>query len=503
MEESDVVYTDIYARQSLGNEDAIEDQIIECREDVEELGWAVRNVFKDGQSASEYSKRKKREDWERVMDRIKAGACQYLTIWEVSRASRKFLKEESWRELMEVGQERGLFIRVTNRDRTYDLTRADHRNELMRLAVEAAEDSDKRSKWVARGVKSSFRRGRPPTGHVPKEYRQMRNDLGKVVNWEVNEPEAAKLRAVYERVAEGVPMRQLEGIIKVKASTIRKKIRNPVFKAVRRIEDKGEVKEKRGIWPAVVDDDLWERANRVLDGNAKDFRPASVRMLLTRAVRCGECGDWVKGDGMTRNGYLGPRYGCRRGCVWFEAREAEQAISTLLMVVLNRKDYQHEIKAAMDADTDETRAIKQEVKHLEESLEGHQRNSIAGTLHPDDFAAITTGIRARIRDLNAQKAKANVPGSIYALAGEIPSETVGEMESQGIFALERVGRMEPPELRALIRDVLDVQVFRVQKGGTRIGYKVPFFERALIRIRGREDYLMGPSCALPVGGNRG
>ncbi|MEU5154524.1 recombinase family protein [Glycomyces sp. NPDC021274] len=505
MEERAVVYTDIYARQSLGNKDAIEDQIIECREDVTTgLGWTVLKVFKDGKSASEYAKHGGRTDWSKVLERIESGDCQILTIWEVSRASRKFLDEDSWNQLLSLGRRKGLLIRVTNRDRTYDLTRADHRNELMRLAIEAAEDSDKRSKWVERGVKSSFRRGRPPTGHVPKEYAQQRDSLGKVVNWTVNEENAARLREAYERVAEGTPMRQLENLLGVTAPTIRKKLRNPVYKGVRRITVDGEVKEKHGIWPAIVDDELWDRANKVLDGNAKDFRPASVRMLLTRAVRCGECGDWVKGDGMTRNGYLGPRYGCRKGCVWFEAEEAEKIVKQLLIKVLSRPDYQHEIKAAMDADTEETKALNLEIRDLETKLEGHQRNSIAGTLHPDDAAAITTGIRARIRDLNARKSKANVPGSIYAMladdfsGSEEDQAGIRRMEEHGLFAMERLTNMAAPEVRALIRDVLDIQMFKVQqKGGKRLGVRVPFFERALIRIRGREDYLMGPSCALP------
>lgn len=496
MEESAVVYTDIYARQSLGNEDAIDDQIHECREDVAELDWTVLRVLRDGKSASEYAKHGARSDWLKVLERIESGECQRLTIWEVSRASRKFLDEDSWAQLITLGRRKSLLIRVTNRDRTYDLSRADHRNELMRLAVEAAEDSDKRSKWVERGVKSSFRRGRPPTGKVPMGYEQVRNSLGKVENWRIKEPEATKIRRTFEQVAEGVPMRRLENFLGVKASTIRKNIRKTVYKGVRRITDNGEVKEKRGIWPAIVDDELWDRANKVLDGNASDFRPAAVRMLLTRAVRCGECGDWVKGDGMTRKGYLGPRYNCRKGCVGFEAEEAEAAIQNLLMVVLSREDYQNEIKAAMDADTEETKEANREIKRLEAMLEGHKKNASTGMLHPDDFAEIASGIRANMKRLSSQKAKANVPGSIYSIIQDVPPEAVQRMEDHGLFALERVGDMEPPELRALIRDVLDIQVFQVQKKGKRLGYRVPFFERALIGIRGRRDYLMGPCCPL-------
>ncbi|MGH7511273.1 MAG: recombinase family protein, partial [Gemmatimonadales bacterium] len=90
-------------------------------------GWSITARYADpGRSASRFAWRA-RENWQHVLDAVKARRFDVLVLWETSRASRN---PEEWIPLLAECRRTGVRIYVTVEDELYDLSKPKHWKEL-------------------------------------------------------------------------------------------------------------------------------------------------------------------------------------------------------------------------------------------------------------------------------------------------------------------------------------------------------------------------------------
>ena len=293
---------------------------------VKEQGWELHpEPYKDNdRSASRYA-RKKREDFDRLVEDIKAGTfdANVLVLWELSRGSRKV---SEWTAMLEMLADTEIRIWVTSTERLYDPATDEDADDLLQSAVDSQRESTKTSKRITRDMKSSATEGLPHGKKLygyDREYDPKTRELKRVF---FVEHEAAVVREAGERVLKGHTFYEIASDFNMRGIPPRRES----FKAHRRhlgwtsvairqmleMESYGgkrvhRPKKKRktdpqivkvvdGKWPAMFDQDVWERIQvelekrRTVDSRGNQVKPREAnwdnKHLMSGLAVCAECG---------------------------------------------------------------------------------------------------------------------------------------------------------------------------------------------------------------------
>lgn len=295
---------------------------------VEEQGWTLHpEPYRDNdRSASRYA-RKKREDFDRLVEDIKGGLfdADVLVLWELSRGSRRV---SEWTAMLELLADTEIRIWVTSNERLYDPASDDDADDLLQAAVDSQRESTKTSKRISRDVKDSAKEGLPHGKKLygyDREYDPKTRELKRVF---FVEHEAAVVREAGERVLKG------ETFYEIAADFNRREIppRRASFKehrrhlgwtsvAIRQMlemesyagkrvhrpkkkrkSDPQVVKVVDGQWPAMFEPDVWERIQvelekrRTVDARGNQVKPREAnwdnKHLMSGLAVCAEenCG---------------------------------------------------------------------------------------------------------------------------------------------------------------------------------------------------------------------
>src|SRR5262249_19147180 len=96
--------------------------------------------------------------WPKLLADLGAGQLDVLVLWESSRGDRT---PQSWMALLSRCQERGVRIRVTSHERTYDMRIARDWKALAEDGIDSAYESEKTSVRLRRAVAAGAAAGRP------------------------------------------------------------------------------------------------------------------------------------------------------------------------------------------------------------------------------------------------------------------------------------------------------------------------------------------------------
>jgi site-specific DNA recombinase len=80
---------------------------------------------------------------------------------------------------------------------------------------------------------------------------------------------------------------------------------NKMYVGIKSYHIKGESRETKGVWPAIVDEAIFKRANELLKKNHHRVRYSQANrypFLLSGLVSCGACGDTMCGKSANGNG---------------------------------------------------------------------------------------------------------------------------------------------------------------------------------------------------------
>ena len=103
----------IYARQSLGKQESIDQQEEIGRDRAEQENWPVHAVLSDPNSASRYSTTV-RKNWERLLADLDRPEVGILWLWESSRGDREL---ETWAAMLTRCHKHGVKIFIETHER--------------------------------------------------------------------------------------------------------------------------------------------------------------------------------------------------------------------------------------------------------------------------------------------------------------------------------------------------------------------------------------------------
>jgi site-specific DNA recombinase len=411
----------IYGRQSRGKAKSIDEQVAAGTVVAAENGWRVSGVYKDGSSASRYA-RKGRDDWQRVLGDIAAGALDVLVLWEASRGDRTLT---SWSQMLDLCREQGVTIYIISDERLYDPARAKDWETLATSGVSSASESDKISIRVKRGQAGAAAAGRPSHGRAPYGYRRTYDPAtGELTGQEPDPDKASIVREVFARLAKGDTVSAITRDFRErKIPTSTGSGRWFPIRVLVMARNKAYVGERvyrgtatPGAWPALVDAEQFYAVQRILgDPKRGTMKPGKTRHLLSYIGTCGPCG-WPLGA-------VQGRYRCTRaGCVTFDQATADGVVVEMILGRLSQPDVYGQLRQKSDDANQAVVDLRNEVATLQARLEEWRVSAAAGETSPATMAAIEVKLAEQIQSAQRRIALTDVPPELQAVL--VPGEDV-------------------------------------------------------------------------------
>lgn len=340
-----------YARVSTEEEqqlNAIEKQIEENREIISEKGWVLVDGYIDKGITG--TQAKKRNDYVRMLDDIKKDKFDIIVAKDQSRLQRNTM---DWYIFLNdiVQNQKKLYLYLEN-------TFFDPKDKFIFgiKAMMAEEYSRDLSKKGNAAKKRRQEKGKPIITNRTWGFKNIDGNIS------VDEEEAKMILKIYQMFADGFGGRVVARTLRedgvrnrngktLSENTIRDIVKNPLYKGIVVMnkehfdfEAKMTIKNPESEWiyreglvPQIIDDDLWERANRQLNGRKTVDRTHNVGInrgnnILSSKIICGECGSkywrnkrqqgiyWYCSEG-TRSGKVREKTGMK--CVSLNLKEDE------------------------------------------------------------------------------------------------------------------------------------------------------------------------------------
>lgn len=249
------------------------------------LSWRIHGVYVDNDVGAFSGKR--RPEYERMLDDIRAGRVNAVIVWDLDRLTRRPLELEHFMELAEKYD-----VALKNIGGEIDLsTRMGRMMARIKGAV-ARQESEATRDRVQRSNDQLARTGKTPSGRRAFGYSPGGMDI--------DEAEAAIIRELAQRVLAGEGCTGLandlnrRGIVTPYTggpwdhTVVREMLLSPRRAGLRTL--RGEIVAV-GEWPAILGRDVWEAVCAELQARRKS-RPRGVRerrYLLTGIAVCDKC----------------------------------------------------------------------------------------------------------------------------------------------------------------------------------------------------------------------
>jgi len=391
----------------------------------EDNRWTVYDTYADPDRSASRFATKVRENWKRLLADLAAGRIDVLVIWESSRGDRKLA---TWAELLDTCRDNGVLIHVTSHHHTYDVRRRRDYKTLAEDGIDNADESEKLSERVRRGMADSRSQGRPH-GRIPYGYERIYNEKNKeLVEQRAKEPEATIVREIFTRVASGDPIIAVATDLNAGRVKTEQAVRmlterpggvpSPTGKrwardVVRRIalnyiyvgkrEFGGEILD--GKWEELVDEETFHAARRVLtDPSRRTTRPGRSKYLLSYLARCG-CGSWLLVVPAHKPGRR-PYYRCERGCTSMVVEWLDEHVTGVICARLSSPQASERLTRHDDT---QVLAARAEAATLRGRLDEFRLSAARGETSPASLARIEGELLPQVEAAERRAIAATVP----------------------------------------------------------------------------------------------
>ena len=274
---------------------SVADQIATGREMCEAYNWPIAEVFDQDvdRSASRHAKRKRR-DFEALIESIEAGRGRIVVAFE---ASRYYRDVEAYILLRNACMNNNVLLCYNGQ--VYDLSKREDRKATAMDAIAAEDEAEGIRDRNLRTTRATAKKG-TPHGRVLYGYaRRYDPDSGELIEQYEHPERGPIVLDIFKRIAAGETEysivrslredgERLPGI-KWDLYHLRTMLRNPGYAGQRVFQ--GEVIGKAS-WPAIVPQELFDQVQQIVgDESRKTTKDWSVKHLLSGIARCGECGD--------------------------------------------------------------------------------------------------------------------------------------------------------------------------------------------------------------------
>ncbi|GGX02288.1 recombinase family protein [Streptomyces chryseus] len=479
----------LYARNSVDPKKkgrSVGDQLSEGRTLCASYGWPIVEEFKDtGISASRHARRK-RDEFEELIEAIESGVARIVVAFEASRYYRDL---EVYVRLRNACYAAGVLLCYNNT--VYDLSKSADRKATAMDAIQAESESDLIRDRNLRTVRLNAEAG-APHGKIQFGYvRRYDPDTGDLIGQYAHPTHEAFAAEAFDKADTGVSTymiaKWLRGDRKAarpdgaewSEKLVKRMLLNPAYIGKRVF--RGKI-IRDATWPAIVkgpdgtpDVAKFNRVKaRLTDPARRTQRDSVVAHLLSRIALCGECGDHALLTAGKRN--KGRQYyNCKTA---YDTALAEDRLDAYVEEALMRWLSSPEARAALlpDEGANEAKAaeVQQRLTSLNEQLDearalatqfneqGRPRLSVASlsaleaSLEPDikEAEAALEGMTG-VSPVLQQLLTAKDPEDVWY--GVKPEEATPERPARPALSLE--------QQRSVIRQCVTVRLFKASKKG--------------------------------------
>ncbi|MEV4196739.1 recombinase family protein [Micromonospora globbae] len=454
---------------------SVHDQGVLNLAEITKRSWTDAGSFTDNHRSASRHATKDRENFELLIEQIRAGKGDVLVIWEISRKERDLAVYVKIRDMC---HEVGLYFWLVG-GVLYDLRDKNDRMMLGFQAVQAEWMADSIRDNVLRGIVGAAEAGRPH-GKITYGYRRIYDQRTKALlrqepDTEIRTAVAADgtvteyshaqvVRDNFRKISEGMPLTVREAELNrlgIPASQggiwrrgiLRKQVMNPAYigKRVLRGEIVGD-----GIWPPLVSEETYWSVVRMLgDPSRTTTRPARAVHLLSYLVRCGVCGGPLSSQRQNRHGWTGQVYSClHKRCTAVKAPILDEYVQRTVVAWLSRPDV-YDILTAASATDEEVAHARAEAQRLRGELEDWRKLGEEGEVTAIAYARAEKGLLAQIAEHEQRAADAGIPAVLRGRIGD-----------QAVTAWQELGD-DIPVKREIIRLVADIKLLRAGFKGER------------------------------------
>lgn len=397
----------IYARVSKADRDdprSIPVQLADCGDIVESNGWAVVDTYID-HGISGWNPKATRDAYERLLERIAAGAVDVVIAQDVDRLFRSDRERFRFGDIAEAASMR--LIEYANGDR-HRLDTANGSRDFRDAASAAQHYSDRLSEKLRRKHRAIAAMGGNSGGERPYGFEKDRVTI--------RPAEAANIQAAARRVITGESLRSIAAdwnrryITTARGKDWRPTQLRKMLLAARTAglrEHLGTLVGK-AVWDAIIDEPTHDLLQALLNDPHRRTSHSTVRKyVLTGLVYCAECGGKLYSHGRGDGG--GRAYRCesgpnRDGCgkVSVAAAPLEQYVSD---AAYNVWQYTVDDAENVPAPFDNRDRFVGQIATLEERLASLGRMYAAGDIGDAEFVAASKDLRSAIESNRAELGK--------------------------------------------------------------------------------------------------
>ncbi|MGP3684092.1 recombinase family protein [Streptomyces sp. IBSNAI002] len=442
-------------------------QLKEGRALCARLGWPVVEEFKDVDVSASRHAKTSRDDFEAMLEGIRAGCCRIVVAFEASRYYRDL---EAYTRLRKACHDAGVLLYY--KGQVYDLSKSADRKATAMDAVQAESEADDIRDRNLRTARQTADAGKP-WGQAPDGYKRRYDPETGALAEQFEHPDQGPLvRRIWEEAESGKSLRSIARDLNAGGHRtqkgkewqvwhVRTILVNPQYMGRRKYQGKDF---KEGTWPALVTPERFEAVQAILamEGRAwaTDLAP---RHLLSGIGLCGEHPELQATNsepvlrGYVNRAYPSMKCSLRAHTTINEAKltaYVEEAVLAYLASPHTREVFQAQ---AEDRDWEAARA---RLKALEEQLE--QAQEAATTFTPDGLPMLSVAslmaMESRLTPLIAAARKAARPRVVPRVLDDLlkakdPSALWSEYDLQ--------------QQRAAIRLVVTVRLFTASRKGAR------------------------------------
>lgn len=445
----------VYGRQSKDKTKSIDEQTAAGIADADAEGWTVTAKYSDGTSASRFA-RTARDGWARLLTDLDAGLLDVLVLWESSRGDRD---AETWLGLLRRCRQRGVRIRVTSHERTYNPANARDWKALAEDGLDSAYESEKTSVRVRRGTAAAAAEGKPH-GRVTYGYARRYNPVTKaLVEQTPHDEQAPIVREITRRIGRGEPVVTVvddlngRGVPAPRGDTWTRRTVKSIATSPTYLGKRVHGRETyEAIWPALVDEAEHLAAVRVLtDPARKTTRPGRQKWLLSYLARCGVCGDHLHRIPNRDNLKRPDRYQCGKGCTGIRAADIDDLVAEVVCRRLARED-------GIDlsqADDEAVIEARRDVARLQGRLDEWRDSAARGETSPASLARIEADLLNQIDAAQRRAVAATTPpvmAELFAAMAEALAALTGD--ELAVLAAAKLVQVSPDGLAELSPDGL-------------------------------------------------
>ncbi|MGW1035052.1 recombinase family protein [Streptomyces antibioticus] len=443
---------------------SIGDQLSEGRAMCEQYNWPVKREFTDpGVSASRHARRK-RDDFEEMIDGIEAGECRIVVAWEASRYYRDL---EIYVRLRRACLEAGVLLCYNGQ--LYDLSvRADRKA----TAMDAVSAEDEAEGIRDRNLRTTRRVAGEggPHGPAPMGYRHVYDpDTGELADRIAEPVAAAVVREIFKWAEEGVSLNEIARKLNRRglptrlgkrwhSRTVHIMLRNKAYIGKR--VHLGVARE--GTWDGIIDEEQFANVQALLDGRVKGpGHDTSVKWLLSGIPYCGVHEPvTLKHEPTTRGGR---HYRCYDRDLSIQAGMLEAYVEEGVQEWLSSPQAAAAFRPS-PKDGAKVRKARLRLKALQEQLDDARTK--AKTLRPDgqgmvlsidSLAAMEAGLAPQIAKARAEAEVLHVPKPLRAILGR-PRSDVDRIWNNELTLHQK---------RIILRLVVTIRLFKARAMGVK------------------------------------